>query len=368
MIEELTVTQDIDRLVPTFRMRVMDAGNKLGSLLPYDKSSNEIELSFFRGRNFDGRNTFVFDVKRRHVVSSQTYEVEGILKTEGLFSPYRTRAIVGNLKSNLESIATDELKLEDFQIGASLSFVKTVLQPKWNNALLLRYLKERVEGKGGETCYYCFIKNISGVSTLIFKSIDELFLSKVTNKFVVGAQPFQDFYPVSEYKVHDNSQFRAFFAARCANYRYFDYSSGEYKNACSIDLEDYPSLTEFHSVDMDNDTNLSVPHLGRSNDFTEDFSGRVGQSFYNGVTNSIYMWIATWGIENIAQGDIVQVLFSEALARGNLFVYQHSGLWLVKRVVHLLGNSFMSNILLVRNGIDTDIATTFSPATEVRKE
>jgi hypothetical protein len=368
MIEELTISQDIDRIVPTFKMRVKDATNLLGAVVPYDRDSNEITLSFSRGRNFDKRNVFVFSVKRRRALSDRTYEVEGLLKTEGLFSPHRLRAITGNLKSSLESIASDELKLEDHKIGASLNYVKTVLQPDWDNAFLLRYLKERVEGKGGETCYYSFIKNVRGTPTLVFKSIEELFLSKITYRFIVGEKPFQDFYPVSEYRVFDNSQFRAFFSSRSAEYSYFDYSTGEYKTVTSVDLEDYPSLTEYHSVDKDDNTNMSVPHLGRSNDFTEDFSGRVGQTFYNGLTNSIYMWISTWGIENVAQGDIVQVLFAEALNRGNLFVYQHSGIWMVKRVVHIFGNSYMTNLLLARNGVDTDIETTFTPATEVRKE
>jgi len=52
----------------------------------------------------------------------------------------------------------------------------------------------------------------------------------------------------------------------------------------------------------------------------------------------------------------------EVLVRGQLFLYQHSGLWLVKRVVHLIGDSFQTRLLLTRCGIDTDILTSLIEA------
>lgn len=367
MIEELTISQDISRLVPTFKLRVMDATNLLGSIIPYDKESNKVTLTFSRGSSAERRNIFEFGVKRRRTLSAGSYEVEGLLKTTNLFSPYKNRALSGNLKANIESIASDELGLEEYEIGSSLNYVKTVLQPYWTNAYLLQYLRKRIEGKGGETCYYCFIKNIRGAPILVFKSIEELFLSEITYKFIVGAKPFEDYYPVSDYRIFDNSQFRTFFCSRTANYQYFDYSTGIYTSSAAIELGKCPSLSEYYLVDEDDDTNMSVCFLGRSNSFTRDFSGRVGQQFYDAITSSVYMWISTWGIEDIAPGDITKVLFSEALRRGNLFVYQHSGFWMVKRVVHILGSSFMTNLLLVRCGIDTDIDNSLTPANEVRK-
>lgn len=368
MIEELTISQDIDRLVPTFKLRVTDNTGTLGHIIPYDGESNSITLSFYRsGNSPDRRNIFVFDTKRRRFLSDGSYEVEGILNVEGLFSPYRNRAVSGNLKSKLETIASDELDLEEYEIGDSLSYTKTVLQPYWDNGRFFRYLKERIEGKGGETCYYCFIKNIRGVPILVFKSIDEILLSDITYRFMVGATPFEGFYPVSEYRIFDNSPFRSFFCSRTADYRYFDFLRGQYVSSTSIDLEDCPSLSEYYLVDKEDDTNMSVCFLGRSNDFTSNFSGRVGQKFHDALTNSIYMWISTWGIEDISPGDIVQVLFSESFSRGKSFVYQHSGFWMVKRVVHILGNSFLTNLLLVRCGVDTDVETSLTQATEFRR-
>lgn len=368
MIEELTISQDMERLVPTFTLRVKDSTNLLANIVPYDKQSNNITITFSRSGLFDRRNEFNFSVKRRRALSDRTYEVDGILTTEGLFSPYRNRALTGNLKSSLETVCSDELKLEDTEIGDSLSYVKTVLQPYWTNARLLRYLRNRVEGSGGETCYYCFIKNYRGDPILVFKSLEEILLSEVSFNFIIGAKPFENFFPVSEYRIYDNSQLRAFFTARTANYNYFDYETGAYTSSSSITVDDCPSLSEYYLVDNEDTTKACIPYLGRSNDFTSDFNGRIGQCFYGELTNSVSMWISTWGIEDVVPGNIVLVVFAEAMMRGNLFVYQHSGFWMVKRVVHLLGNSFMTNLLLVRCGIDTDIETSLSSAKEVRKE
>jgi len=368
MIEELTISQDIDRIVPTFTFRVKDHTQLLGHVVPYDKGSNEITLTFSRQNYIDQRNIFVFSVKRRRVLSDGSYEVEGLLETSGLFSPSKNRALTGNLKTNLESIALDELKLDEPQIGASLNFTKTVLQPYWNNALLLRYLKERIEGKTGETCYYCFIKNVKGERILVFKSIEELLFSNVTYKFIIGAKPFEEFLPVSDFRIFDNSQFRSFFNSRVADYKYFDYNTGAYVSPTNITLENCPSLSEYYLVDKDDDTSMSSSFVGRNNDFTSDFSGRMGQSFYDSITDSIHLWISTWGIENIAPGDIVFVVFADAINRGKIFVYENSGFWMVRRVVHILGSSFMTNLLLSRSGVDTDVDTTLLSASKVRKE
>ena len=79
------------------------------------------------------------------------------------------------------------------------------------------------------------------------------------------------------------------------------------------------------------------------------------------------MWISTWGTENIAPGDIVKMVFSEAFASGDFYLYQHSGYWLVKRVVHSLTTTFMTNILLTRNGIDSSVANTLLVAERYKK-
>jgi hypothetical protein len=367
MIEELTICQDIDRLVPTFKCRVKDSTQLLGGIIPYDKNSNRMSIAFQRGSSLDRKNKFSFVVKRRKFVSEGTYEVDGVLDIPNLFTPLQRRSLSGNLKSNIEELVLNELEIKNQDVGSSLDYVKTVLQLNWPNSYLLYYLKNVVEGKSGETCYFCFIKNAKGKPTFVFKSLEELLLTEVTHKFIVGQNPFEDYYPVSEFHVFDNSQFRASFNSTAPNYRYFNYETGTYVTTNDLNINSTPSLSKQYLVDSDDTSNMSVSYLGRNNDFTNNFSGRMGQSFYSEVNDSINMWISTWGIEDVYPGSVVKVLFAEALNKGNLFVYQHSGFWMVKKVVHIFGTSYMSNILLTRCGINTDIPTSLSPANRVKK-
>lgn len=371
MLEKLTITQDIDRVFPTFRLAVKDASSLLGEIIPFDKNLNNMDIEIARGINPDNFNNFNFYVKRRNPSSDGMYEVEGLLNVKGLLSPIKKRALAGNVKTNMEAVVNDELKITKTEVGASLDYEKTLLQPSWNNIKLFRYLKNNLIGNNNECGFYCFIKNIKGEKTFVFKSIDELFLSPVAYKFIVGHKQYETrtieglpevLYPVSEYKILDNSQFMSDFAAKTQRFDYFDYDSGTMVDG-SISIEDCPSLSEHFLIDDDNDIQgLHSPRLGRSNGFTPDFQGKVRNSYYKRTTEFIHMWIATWGLENISPGDIVQVIFSEALQRGKLFLYQHSGYYMIKRVVHIVGTSFMTNLLLTRCGIDTDIATTLMEA------
>jgi len=368
MIEEITITQDIDRFLPTFKLAVKDATGLLGEIAPFDKNLNLVSLEIARNVSVDDLNEFNFTVDRRSAISNKDYVIQGVLNVSGLFDPEKTRALTGLIKSNLESISEDELNISNTEVGASLNYEKTIVQPKWNNAKLLRYLKSNLIGRNNEAGYYCFIKNIHGEPTFVFKSVNELFVSPVQYKFIVGHKEYKDFYPVNEFRVFDDSKLVVGLAAKTQEYSYFDYSTGTYTSS-NVSIDDYPSLVEHHLVDDDDATEgISFSRLGRSNDFTEDFGGRVRNDYYERITSLISMWISTWGLENIAPGDIVKVIFSEALQRGKLFLYQHSGYWMVKRVVHVLTNSFMTNLLLVRSGIDTDIETTLAEAKNQKRK
>jgi len=368
MIQELTITLDIDRLVPTFNFRVSDATGLLGEVIPFDKESNQLSLRFSRSSISDSLNEFQFLVKRRRPLGDKSFAVEGVLDVDNLFSPKRSRAITGNIKSNLENMAADEFGIEGSEIGGSLNYDKTILQPYWTNGFLLRYLRERLKGIGNAGCFYCFIKNVESLRTLVFKSIDELYLADTgPNKFIIGAQPYEDFMPVSEYRIFDNSALLTSLSGLSKSYSYFDYDTGAYKQAI-IELSDCPSLSEYHLIDTDNSVAVdSIFSLGCSNAFTSDFSGEARNGYYKNATGFIHMWISSWGMEGISPGDIVQVHFADAFRQGNLSIFQHSGLWMVKRVVHVLATSFMTTLLLTRSGIDTDMSTTLLPALQARK-
>lgn len=357
MIRELTITQDIERLLPTFKMVLKDGTKILSDVLPYDNSSNSIRIEITRSADSTDINTFEFAVKRRNTASpDDVYSVEGVLSVPAALTQYYNRAFSGNIKQNLEQIAQGELEVSP-EIGASLNYEKTILQPNWTNATFLRYLRNNIQGRGGEAGYFTFVKVVDGEQILVVKSLDELLSTPVGYKFLIGSQPYQDFFPVSHYRVFDNSQLFADIAGQFEAYSYFNWDTGQYVERRVL-ITECPALPEFFLVDSDNENDSFLyTCTGRSNSFTDDFQGRVQNDFFRRVNSNVSLWVSTWGIEKISPGDIVQVVFSEALERNDLASYQHSGVWMVKRVVHIVGASFISNLELVRCGVDTDIAT-----------
>ena len=362
MIGQINIAQDLDRLLPTFKMVLKDATGLLGDILPYDKKSNEITIAIARSDTPKNINNFDFVIKKRSPTWEKVYDVEGVLNVKDLLTGPKIRSLTGSIKTNIETIAKDELELNETEIGASLDYNKVLIQPNWSNARLFEYLKENIVGKTGEGNYYCFVKNLIGSPILVFKSIQELFLSPVSYKLIVGHKAYEDFYPISDYRLIDNSSLVSDFGSSKQQYSYFDYENGTYESS-EVELDDYPSLCKIHLVDSDKETQvITFSKLGRNNAFTSDFKGKIQNNFYGRVTEFIHMWATTWGLENICPGDMVLVFFSESLIGGNLFTYQHSGLWMVKRVVHLIGSTFMTNLLLVRNGVNTDLETTLKEA------
>jgi len=366
LIEELTITQDIDRLLPTFKMVLKDATGLLCDVIPFDRDLNNISIEIARNVGADKLNEFNFIVDRREVISNREYAIQGTLNVEGLLDPSRIRTLSGNVKTNLEEISDSELGIVDTEIGVSLSYDKKLVQPNWTNAQLFRYLKANLIGKNNEAGYRCFIKNTVGKQVLVFKSINELVSSQDIRYFMVGYRQHENFYPVFEYRVFDNSQIIGNFGTKIQRYKYFDYSTGSWMNG-SVNIEDYPSLVEQHLVENDSSIGGVSIFEGRSNDFSSNFKGRIKNNYYDRLTGMINMWIATWGIENIVPGDLTKVAFSEALEGSQMFLFQHSGYWMVKRVVHIIGSSFMSNILLTRSGIDTSIENTLLNAEHFKR-
>lgn len=365
MIRELTVTQDLERLLPTFKMTLQDATKILSDVTPYDKNANTIRIEFARGIDAAELNTFNFQVKCRSSASPvDIYSVEGILDVPEVLTKYRNRALTGNVKANIETkIAQEGMGISITQVGSSLNFDKTLLQPNWTDAKFLRYLRRNLIGRNQEAGYVSFIKVERGEKIFVMKSLNELLPTPVKYRFIVGHRGHQEFYPVSEYRVIDNSPFLTDFGGRSQRYAYFNWDTGTYITD-SVGIDDCPALSEFFLVDSDNDSNsVLYTRTGRSNEFTSDFDGRIRNDFYRRVNSNIAMWISTWGIENVSPGDIIQVVFSEALERDDLFLYQHTGLWMVKRVVHIIGSSFMTNLELIRCGIDTNISTTLLETT-----
>jgi hypothetical protein len=368
MIKELTITQDVDRLLPTFKLVLRDATKVLAEITPYDKRLNSVMIELARGSDMTEANLFNFDVKRRMAESPEDdYVIEGVLNAnEMLTSHDRSKYFTGNVKTNIESIANN-LGIVATEVGSSLSYEKSFLQPFWTDAKLLRFLKRELLGKNQESGYVCFIKVVKGEPTLVFKSLDELLIESVKYKLLVSPKPYGDYVPVSEYRIFDNSQLVADLGAKKQSYDYFDYSTGAFVET-NVSIQDCPTLSEFLLFDGDRENDsILYTGIGRNTSFNPTYEGRVRNDFYRRANNFVHMWAGTWGLENVAPGDIVQVVFSEAFQQGNLFVYQHSGLWMVKRVVHLIGDTFLTNLLLTRAGIDTEIDTTLFESVNRRR-
>jgi len=368
MIQELTITQDADRLVPTFKMALTDATNLLSDILPYDKNTSKLSIEFARVGSASELNVLHFRAIRRKSKSPEgSYEIEGVLDVPQLLTHRRSRALSGDVKTILEDMARTDLQIPSSEVGASLSYEKTILQPGWTDAKLLRYLRTNLKGRNNEGGYQCFIKVTQGNPTFVFKSLDEILISPVAYKFIVGYKDYKDFYPIGEYQVYDDSGILTDLSAKQQDYGFFNYDTGAWTEG-AINIANCPALSELYLVDADKDANANyILRTGRSNDFTSDFQDRVRNDFYLRISNLVHMWASTWGLESIAPGDIVEVVFAEALDRGQLFLYQHSGLWMVKRAVHIFGTSYMTNMLLTRCGVDTDISTTLQEVTNRKR-
>lgn len=367
MIKEVSITQDIDSFLPTFRIAILDSGNYLTNIIPYDKSLNTVTIEIGKTTFSNDLNLFNFRVLRRTPIADGLYEISGILDVEKLLSYSVSRGFGGTIKNTLEEISR-EIGINNVNIGDSLSYRKNLVQPNWTNSKFLRYLQNNVIGKDGQAGYYCFVTNKKSERSFVFRSISEIFTDPIKYKFLVGQGAYEDYYPIVDYKIFDNSSLLSEFGSKDQTYSYFDYSSGTYKNS-TIDVTDCPSLTELILIDKNDETkNSPYMKFGISNDFTSDFNGKVRNSYYDRVTNLINMWITTWGLENLVPGDIVKVVFAESLRRGDVYVYQHEGYWMVKKVVHMFTTSFVSNVLLTRCGIDTNIDNSLIEASDYRKK
>jgi|GEM_PF-4280754 len=359
MIEELTITQDMERLLPTFKLVVADATRLLSDTIPYDKDSNRIKIEIGRTENSSNLNMFDLFVKRRtSIYPGERVALEGTLNIPRVLTNRFSRAFTGNLKNSLERMVHEDMEIADTDVGASLDYNKDFIQPNWTDAKLLNYLKMNLIGKHGEAGYDCYVKVVKGKPIFGFHSLNEHLAGEVCYNFIVGPEPYEDCVPIGQYQIYDDSQLLADLGARTQSFRYFDYDTGVYEEG-DVDITECPTLSEFYLIDSDRSTSsVLFIQTGRSNDFTKDFAGRVQNNYFSRVSNFVHMWAVTQGLENIVPGDIVKVVFAEALNRGDLFVYQHSGLWLVHRVVHIISHTFMTNLLLVRAGVDTNVENT----------
>lgn len=363
-MRDFFIVSDMNRMLPSFRLRLLDSEGFLSCLLPFDHSLSKMFVSLGRATDakMDSTVEYGFDVYRRFPSSGLIYDTEGLLQVDELFSPPKIRGFSGTVKSTLETIA-EELGVDNTEISVSLNYKKKIVQPGWSNGRLLNYLKGNLIGKNDEAGFFCFIKNVGLKTVFVFKSLKDFTRSGSKYKFCIGSEPFESegeiYFPIIGYRAFDNYKLLGAAGCRKRGFAYFDYDDSEYVND-SLELQgnedstdDYYSLTEFFMIDKDDERedNITLFGLGRGNEFNPDFKGKVLGSFHKDVTSLSKIWIDTWGIEDIYPGDLVEIQSLEHTIPEDKIGYQYQGYWLVERVVQMIGNALLTRLLLTRGGM-----------------
>ena len=247
-------------------------------------------------------------------------------------------------------------------ISSSLDYKLNLLQPNWTNAQFFNNLKETLIGKDGEYGFKSFITTYNGKNTFVFRALSEMIDDPVMYKFILSDTQYEDQNPVLQYFIYDNYKMYGAFGAKAQGYTYYDYTNGVVVNSTET-AQTYTSLSDYFMIDESDtlDSN-TLNATGRSNDFTADFSGMVKSSYGNRLVSLAKMWITTMGLPNISPGNIVQIFFPHGSQGTELYSYQYSGYWLVERVVHNMGDAFLTKLMLTRHGVDTDKNTSLMQA------
>jgi hypothetical protein len=367
-IEEFTVTLDINRFLPSFRLKMQDSAGFFTHLVPFDRNLSRLHVQFANSTALGLENTtdFSFDVYRRYPRSDMIYDIEGMLVIDEMFSPTKTRGFSGLISESLEEISA-ELGCTASEISSSLGYSKNLMQPGWSNARFLNYLKSNIRGNSYEAAFYCFVKCVQTDKVFVFRSVKDFVLQTPKYTFCLAASIFEDrtsgkvYYPILEYRIIDNYKLIGLLGGRRQEYIYFDYTLGVPRyNRFDIDgnanaLQDYYSFTNYHLIDTADDVkdNMIMYETGRSSDFSSDFSGRALNSFHRNVTDLVKIWIDTAGIQDVYPGDVVSIEFLEHELVSEKFGFQHQGFWMVEKVVHLMGKGYITRLLLTRNGSDS---------------
>jgi len=374
-IEEFTIVQDMNKLLPVFRIRLKDAMGIFTHILPSDRTKSKVYIQVSYDNENDlaqkaNTNEFNFCVYRRKPIyrfsTVTTYDIEGILDIDKLLVPNYTRARYDTIRDFLAEMVEDDFGISNYEIDASLSVKTKILQPNWTNAQMINWLKDNAKGLKDQVAFRAFIKCQRGKPVFVFKSLETLYASPIGYKFVVNDKPYQDYNEVFKYRIFDNYKTLGTFGSKRQQYSYFDYDESEWISDY-YEIKDFYSLTDYFLVDGSDSTDSdSIQFLGTNNEFTNDFEGKVKANYFDRLAQLIYMWIDSKGLPNICPGDVVMVVFPQSTV-GGMFTYQHSGYWLVEKVVHSIGNTFLTKLLLSRNGIDTQVKNSLVPATRKRQ-
>ena len=372
-LKELTISQDLDKFLPEIRLKLNDVSGALTHIFPFDKSMSQIEIELALNDTTTDKNYFNFDVYRRQPGGDQSdpssiYDVSGLLSTSGLFSPNFSRGFSGSVQETLETLALNELNVDDTDVSSSLDYDLNIIQPMWNNSYLLNYLTKNLIGSNGEYGYKCSIQTKNYKNIFLFKSLAEMMVNPVSYNFNLSDKQYLDRLPIFNWYIYDNYKLYGSFGMAKQDYTYFDWNTGIFISN-TLNVQDYYSMSDYFAIDKsDSVVSNVISSTGRNNDFNGEFQGRIESNYSNRLADLVNMWITTQGLPNAVPGQTVQIFFPQStLTDGGIYSYCYSGYWLVKKVVHNLGDVFLTKLLLCRQGTDMNKNTTLLPATNYKR-
>jgi len=371
LLRDFTIVQDMTQFLPTFRLKIEDAGGHVTHRIPFDKNLSKISVQISSSVAADFYNSFNFRGYKRQPVAefgtSVVYDISGVLDKDYLFDPPYCRASEEGqtIKEFLEKMAIEELKCDETDVSPSLNYVKSIIQPWWSNIKLLRYLKSNLAGLQDNYAFQIFIKQRNGKSIFVCRSLKELISGPEIARFAISDIQFEDFYPVFDYKIYDDFMMLSAFGGETLDYKYFNDVTGEVVEE-EATLDYFYSLTDYFGIDAEDKFSRSLlTWPGRSNQFTEDFKGRAYAKYYERIFGLVKMSILTWGIINMCPGDVIFLIFPQsALEGGSSYVY--AGYWVVRQVKHMFGKTHRTKLFLTRNGMDTGEMTSLVKAPNKR--
>lgn len=364
LIEEITIIQDINKFLPTFRMRLSDPSGGLSYLKPFDSSTNTVSIKIAAtGDDISEANNFDFTVYQKvpvqTTIDSAIYDVSGALVVQNFFAPSHIRRSTDTVKQFLGGTLFEELFPSTggrANISSTLDVTTTLYQPNWTNAELVEDLKKRLRGSNGEAGYKIFVSMLRSYAHLNVRTWNELCMQPISAVFYIGEDPITGgsatINPILFHKNFDSYMLMGATGIKQQNYTYFDYEASEFVTS-SVNLDGMTSLTNYHLIDSMDTTESDSAFYGRTHDFTEDFSERAASTLYDKAQGLVKMWADTDGgnMHNLQPGSIVQVMFGLNVG-GQPEEYQHSGFWMIEKVIHIIGKTFFTRMLLTRTGLD----------------
>jgi len=374
-IRELSITHDLNRTLPSFRLKTEDGTGILSHFTSVDVTRTiTIEIGSKSGE-LDPFVSYTFDDYRKFPNSNDIYDIEGLLSVPNVFSPSFCRSF-SSPKAAIEQVGAD-MGMDEVVVSSSLDYDRNIVQPDWSNATFLNYLSSTVVGASQEAGYYYFIRKEDQKLKLFFKHLGELVHSPVKYNFVVGSA-FEtktkkgdtvQYYPVWNYRVEENHLTVGIKGLTKRGYTYFDYDTGTFKYN-EVNLDSFPSCAEAFLISKDDDAGRFLDvDTGQTSAYTSDFVGQVKGTHYKRTNKLVRMWITSFGLGDLHSGDTILLKWTIGVLPNSEMEYQYQGYWMVEKVIHRFGMTWISEILLCRNGVDVgDLNTSLEVASRVQRK